>query len=244
MSWAAQGIGSRSWLFIPLGLAAAAAGLSMLVSVASPLSGEEPILEAVRNAEFPLLDRISQGLDWLGRRWVIVASVLALSAVLWVRKRRAEALACLLIIPLEFFTLGLREVIDRDRPILLPQEWTTISPSPGFPSGTTLHAMLFFGFIAYVCHVYLRPGRLRLALQAGLVLMIAIMSYSRIYIGVHWPTDILGAWLYGGVFLWVIIAVCLPLRSRLRGESPPSQSSPIKGEGREGGGGKADFSHL
>ena len=229
---------------IAFALAAAAAGLSVLVSFASPLSGEDAVLEWVRNAEVPLLDLICRSVDCLGGRWMIIGTVAALSAVLWVRRRRTEALACLLIIPLEMMTLGIREVIGRGRPLLLSQEWTTVAPSAGFPSGTTLHAVLFFGFIVYLIHVYMRPGKLRFALQALLVLAIAVISYSRVYVGAHWPTDILGAWLYGGVFLWGIVAVGRPLILRVRGESPPSQPSPIKGEGEEQCGGKAEFSHL
>ena len=215
---------TKRGLLIPVGLLVAAVGLSMLVSDATPLSGEDSMLEAVRNTEIPLLHQMSESLDWLGNRWVIVASVLALSGALWALRLRREALACLLIIPMELMTLGIREIIDRQRPILLPQEWTTMAPTPGFPSGTTLHAVLLFGFVAYLVHVYVRPGKARLALQGLMVLAIAVVSYSRVYVGVHWPADILGAWLYGGFFLWVIVAVCLPVLSRLgRDGFPPSR---------------------
>ena len=211
---------TKPGVLIPLGLVCGAIGLSMVVRVHPILPGEEAMVEAVRNVEVPVLNWLCRSLDCLGSRLIIVASVLALSAVLWVRGRRAEALACLLIIPLEFMTLGLREIIDRPRPLL--NEWTNMPPSPGFPSGTTLHAVLFFGFIAYIVHVYFRSGKLRLGLQGALVAVIAVVSYSRVNLGVHWPTDVVGAWLYGGVFLWVIVAVGMPVISRLRGESPPS----------------------
>jgi membrane-associated phospholipid phosphatase len=221
----------KAKLLLPVGLAAAAAGLSVLVSVVPTLPGEEAILEAVRQTKQPLLNDALRSLDCLGSPWVIVATLLALATVLWVRKRRWEAMASLLIIPMELMTLGLREVIDRPRPSL--QALTTMPGSPGFPSGTTLHAVLFFGFIAYLCHIYVRPGKLRLALQALLVLIIAVASYSRVYLGVHWPTDVLGGWLYGGFFLWVIAVIGLPFFSKLGVRRV-----------RSGGGGKADFSHL
>ena len=221
----------RARLLLPVGLAAAAAGLSVLVSVVPTLPGEEAILEAVRQTEQPLLNEAMQSLDCLGSPWVIVASLLALAAVLLVQRRRWEATASLLIIPMELMTLGLREVIDRPRPSL--PALTSMPESAGFPSGTTLHAVLFFGFIAYLCHVYVRPRKLRLALQTLLVLIIAVASYSRVSLGVHWPTDILGGWLYGGFFLWVIAAVGVPLLYRS-----------AAGQTRRAGGGKADFSHL
>ena len=235
MRWVREAMASRAMprarLLLPVGLAVAAAGLSVLVSVVPTLPGEEAILEAVRQTEQPLLNEALRSLDCLGSPWVIVASLLALAAVLWVRGRRWEAMASLLIIPMELMTLGLREVIDRPRPSL--QALTTMPESAGFPSGTTLHAVLFFGFIAYLCHIYVRPRKLRLALQALLVLIIAVASYSRVYLGVHWPTDIIGGWLYGGFFLWVITVIGLPFFSKLSVE-----------RGHGGGGGKADFSHL
>ena len=221
----------KTRLFLPVGLAAAAAGLSVLVSVVHTLPGEEAVLEAVRRTEQPLLNEALRSLDCLGSPWVIVASLLALAAVLWVRGRRWEAMASLLIIPMELMALGLREIINRPRPSAL--SYTCIPESAGFPSLTTLHAVLFFGFIAYICHVYVRPRKLRLALQALLVLIIAVASYSRVYLGVHWPTDVLGGWLYGGFFLWVIAVIGLPFFSKLGMVRV-----------RSGGGGKADFSHL
>ena len=235
LRWVREAMASRAMprarLLLPVGLAAAAAGLSVLVSVVPTPPGEVAILEAVRQTEQPLLNEALRSLDCLGSPWVIVASLLALTAVLLVRRRRWEAMACLLIIPMELMTLGLREVIDRPRPSL--PALTSMPASAGFPSGTTLHAVLFFGFIAYLCHIYVRPRKLRLALEALLVLIIAVASYSRVYLGVHWPTDILGGWLYGTFFLWVITAVGLPFLLRLRW-----------GRERVGGGGKADFSHL
>ena len=221
----------RARLLLPVGLAAAAAGLSVLVSVVPTLPGEEAILEAMRQTEQPLLNEALRSLDCLGSPWVIVASLLALAAVLWVQKRRWEAMASLLIIPMELMALGLREIINRPRPSAL--SYTCLPESAGFPSLTTLHAVLFFGFIAYICHVYVRPRKLRLALQALLLLFIALASYSRVYLGVHWPTDVLGGWLYGGFFLWVIATVGLPLLYRS-----------AAGQTGRAGGGKADFSHL
>ena len=217
MSGEALKAGTVVKALIPGGLIAAAVGLSILAAASSELTGERAILDAVRDTEIPLLGRISESLDWLGNRWVIVASVLALSGVLWVRGRRSEAVACLLIIPLELMTLGVREVIDRPRPLVYG-EWTNAPPSPGFPSGTALHAMLLFGFMAYLCQVWVRPGKVRVGLQALLILMIAVVGYSRVHVGAHWPADVVGAWLYGGVFLWVMVGVGMPVVERLWGE--------------------------
>ena len=218
-------VGTVAKALIPAGLIVAAVGLSVLAAISSELTGEQAIVDAVRDAEAPVLGRISQSLDWLGNRWVIVASVLALSGVLWARGLRREALACLLIIPLELMTLGVREVIDRPRPLVYG-EWTSAPPSPGFPSGTALHAMLLFGFMAYVCQVWVRPLRVRVGLHVLLILMIAAVGYSRVYLGVHWPADVVGAWLYGGVFLWVIVVVGVPAIERLWGGNHPHLNLP------------------
>ena len=224
-------------MLIPAAFIVAATALSVLVHFSPVLPGDKAVLVAVRDTELPLLDSLCRSLDCLGDRWIIFATVIALSAVLWVRRRQREALACLMIIPLEMATLGLREIIDRPRPfihffpIVFP-DLSTARENSGFPSGTTLHAVMFFGFIAYVCQVYVRTNKVRLAVQAALILAIALVSYSRIYIGVHWPTDIVGAWLYGGFFLWFIVAVGLPAIDTMRWVIHPHPNlPPSEGEG-------------
>jgi undecaprenyl-diphosphatase len=72
----------------------------------------------------------------------------------------------------------------------------------------------FFGFLFFLALAILRPGWLRglmLAFLGGLVLLI---GPSRVYVGEHWPSDVLGAYLLGGIALWLAIRIYRSRRPR------------------------------
>jgi len=126
-------------------------------------------------------------------------------ALLWFRGWRAEAAFVGLVGIADLINPLLREVIARPRPdgdlIIICREPTDFS----FPSGTAMHLVMFCGFLIYLCGNLLKPGWIRIALQVVLGLWIPIMGTWLIYRGVHWPSDVLGGFVYGAFFLWMII---------------------------------------
>jgi membrane-associated phospholipid phosphatase len=80
-----------------------------------------------------------------------------------------------------------------------------------FPSGHAQHTAVFWTFVA----LWLR----RPAVWAAAIAMIALVSFSRIYLGVHWPIDILGGWLLAAGFITAAIFIP-PLVERL---APPKR---------------------
>jgi undecaprenyl-diphosphatase len=77
----------------------------------------------------------------------------------------------------------------------------------GFPSGHAMGAITFYGITAYFlwCRIRAPSGR-SLVLAVSVVLILAI-GLSRIYLGVHYPTDVIGGYLAGGSLLAACIAV-------------------------------------
>ena len=109
---------------------------------------------------------------------------------------------------------------DRPRPDLVPHLAYTVSPS--FPSG---HAMLaaatYLTLGALLARV--QPSRaVKIYLMAIAIVLTLLVGLSRIYLGVHWPTDVLAGWTMGGV--WALIcwmaATVLQRRGRMDREEP------------------------
>jgi undecaprenyl-diphosphatase len=141
---------------------------------------------------------------------VTTIAVLALVvAVFLYRKRRWPLLAGLVL------TLGgagatafiLKEVVARARPGALLQAIAETGYS--FPSGHASMAMAFYGFAAYI-EANLYPRYRGAAAVIAIVLILGI-GVSRLYLGVHYPTDVLGGYAVGG--LWVLLGILLTRRT-------------------------------
>jgi membrane-associated phospholipid phosphatase len=73
-----------------------------------------------------------------------------------------------------------------------------------FPSGHVLFFVVFFGFVGYLAYLHL-SGWVRTALIAGCAILIVLIAPSRIYLGAHWMSDVIGSYIIGG--LWLIMLI-------------------------------------
>lgn len=123
-------------------------------------------------------------------------------------RRPADAvfLSCAAFAPL--INLGLKELVSRPRPdaaLAMVEEY-----GYALPSGHTVFAAAFFGALFILCGRWqMLDGRknLKLAVQGALLLLIIAVGASRVHMGVHWPSDVITGFLFGG--LYVATLLCL-----------------------------------
>ena len=163
--------------------------------------GDECVLVAVQGWRSPVLDVVFRTLTYLGWYPVAVALTLAAMAVLLVQRRRVDALLLGIVVSSALLTHPLKALVGRPRP-----DYAIIEPIPhgmGFPSGHATFAILMGGIVIYLAWRYVANPWLRWGMAAGLALLMLGVGVSRVYLGVHWPSDVLGGYLFGGTVLLV-----------------------------------------
>ena len=75
-----------------------------------------------------------------------------------------------------------------------------------FPSGHTMGTVVFFGIIVYLSFQLIKHRHLRLLVQALAISQMFAIGFSRVYTGAHWPSDVLGGFLWGTWFIILLIA--------------------------------------
>jgi len=155
----------------------------------------------------PWLDTFMEGVTLLGDRLAIVGVVLAAFALCVLLRQVRTGLwlvlcACLAILVSEM----VKTVVNRPRPdvafalVARPR-------SASFPSGHALLSMAVYGSLALAVTRRLRRRSHRILVLGGTGILILLIGCSRLYLGVHYVTDVVGGWLAGGaiamLFLWL-----------------------------------------
>ena len=113
-----------------------------------------------------------------------------------------------MVMPADFMSFVLKDLINRPRPSEVLVNVHQFLSDPGFPSSHVVHYTVFFGFLAYLfLKTKLLPKPLRIPLAVSACVLIALIPFSRVYLGAHWPTDVIGGYLLGGSFLLMQIRV-------------------------------------
>ncbi|MFL6725044.1 MAG: phosphatase PAP2 family protein [Sphingomicrobium sp.] len=185
-------------------VALAAMWLAMLVLGAGAL--DRTIYEALYAGHRPALVPVARGLTFLGEPTVLIGAGLLCALWLWRTGRMRLAIALMLVV---LIGRGLSEAqkysIARVRPDLEPH--LVIVRTSSFPSGHAASSMIFYLTLALALTAGTRWGR---PAAAGAILLSLLIGTSRVMLGVHWPSDVIGGWAFG--LLWVLLTLRLSQR--------------------------------
>lgn len=153
----------------------------------------------------------------LGNVGVTILLTLALASFFYWKKWKAEAYFLILNFALMgFLSTALKYVYQRPRPTI---NWLISTVGYSYPSWHTASTLLIAGFLVVILQQRMKKGKLRLLCQASMLLVAVLVALSRIYVGVHFPTDILGGWLLALTVLFAVFPYYDKYRFTLRFQS-------------------------
>jgi|HubBroStandDraft_6_1064221.scaffolds.fasta_scaffold114710_3 undecaprenyl-diphosphatase len=173
------------------------AWLAILVGRGKAIFFDEPVREAVHAMAAPALTTVMEAFTWIGAprvAWVLTV----VCALLGWRWNRNSAIRFLVVMAgAAVLELSIKLVFHRARPS--PFFGFQLPESYSFPSGHALYAACLYG-----CLASLATGR-RVMIWIGAGLLIALIGVSRIYLGVHYPSDVLAGWSIGWFWMRSVV---------------------------------------
>ena len=160
------------------------------------------VLQTIRPLNHPVMDQIMVAITQLGNPHFTVPAFFIVVALLWWQRQRTDAI----MFSVNCFggavlSTYLKIFFGKVRPALWnsPIEEVTFS----YPSGHALGSVVFYGFLAYLLGV--RWPEYRKWFYVGAIALSLLIGFTRLYLGVHWPTDLLGGYAIG--VLWTSFCV-------------------------------------
>lgn len=99
---------------------------------------------------------------------------------------------------------ALKMIIHRPRPLENP---LILEKMSSFPSGHAMNAFIFFSLLSYFSYHFFKNKKLTVVITSASICCIVLVGFSRIYLGVHYPTDVLAGYIAG--FWWFVTVLLI-----------------------------------
>jgi undecaprenyl-diphosphatase len=182
------------------------------------LEGEKLQFDAVIRSTIhgfasPRVTEFMRVLSNIGDVTAVFILSLSASTALWLRRRRAGAILMATTVGGAVVLMwGLKLFFRRVRPE--PYFGIPVPPDYSFPSGHALVAFCFYGVVAAMISSELKSRGARFAVWIAAAVMALGIGLSRIYLGVHYPSDVIGGYLAGAVWISGVAFVYRRFRNR------------------------------
>jgi undecaprenyl-diphosphatase len=187
-----------------------ALALGLFALLAYGVLSHGPLTEVDRQI---LLFMVAHRADWLTslakavsaiHQTVVVLAATALAAAVLAWRHHARSAPLLLAVPTGMLANdGLKHLFGRSRPVL--EHPLVRLETLSFPSGHAIAGTLFYGALCLIVLAHVRQLSLRMAALAFALSMIALVAASRVYLGVHYLSDVLAGISFG--VAWLALAV-------------------------------------
>jgi undecaprenyl-diphosphatase len=192
------------WRFVAAIVLLATVWLLMLLGGRGP--ADRAIYEALYAGHRPALAAVAKVFTALGEPTVLIGAGIASALWLWYAGHRRLPF---ILIAVTMLGRGLSEIqkywIGRARPDL--EAHLVVVKSQSFPSGHATSSMIFYMVMALTLTAGTRWHRIA---AAGALLLSLLIGLSRVMLGVHWPSDVVGGWSFG--LLWVLLTLRIAQR--------------------------------
>lgn len=150
----------------------------------------------------PLMVKVFLFITVFGKSTIVIAGTIVLTLMLWLLAKHRQIAGLWLTMAGAAASAWLGKILlHRPRPL----GGVVIEDSFSFPSGHATLSMAFYGYIIYLFWVSKRSWSQKINILFAGIFLISLVGFSRLYLGVHYFSDVAGGWLLG--LLWLLIGI-------------------------------------
>ncbi|MBV9258851.1 MAG: phosphatase PAP2 family protein [Ktedonobacteraceae bacterium] len=207
------------WLWLLSGIVM----ISVIARKTQLFPGDVTITRELQKRQNPLLRRFFYAISEIGfPKWSVPLTI-GSAGIFWALRFRLEAIFVLLTSTSSVLNSLVKALIKRPRPTKELVTVVRVINEPSFPSGHVMYYVNFYGLLIYLLATNWRSGKLRNTLITIMTGLISTIGPSRVYLGAHWPSDVMAGYVYGGLWFSGLMALYLRVKSWLhpsRGKAP------------------------
>jgi membrane protein DedA with SNARE-associated domain/membrane-associated phospholipid phosphatase len=217
-------------LHLTVGLLAAAGGLWLFGGIAEDVLTDDPIVRFDRALDDYLHAHATPALTtfflivtaWGSIEAIVLLGVVVATFLAWGRRWLFLGSWLAAVAGSAFLNHVLKGLFERPRPDF--EHPLLVETSYSFPSGHAMESFVVYGMLAYLAVLVLRSWESRVAVVFEAALLVVLIGFSRMYLGVHYFSDVLAGYAAGGVWLSALITGAETIRrskkeAKLRGRN-------------------------
>jgi membrane-associated phospholipid phosphatase len=176
---------------------------------------DQKVFDYLQQYVNPTTNKVMTAITFLGKHeFLIPANLVLIAYYLFIKKHKwysikipAVAISSLLLMFI------LKHLFGRERPLI-----PLLEPAKGlsFPSGHALMSMTFYGLLIYITWHSVKNEKLKWSLISFLFLLIVMIGFSRIYLRVHYTSDVIAGFSMG--WLWIVVSLKVLRRIEKQGK--------------------------
>ena len=191
--------------------------LAWWVHVHPVLAIDVTITREFQENQSPWLSAFMVAVSYIGNNWPLsVGLIILAAAIFWMVCLYLEAVTVVVVSAVSaLLNISIKLLVDRPRPNSHLVDVIQHANGMSFPSGHVMSYVAFWGLL-FSFGIILFTGKRwwRIALLVISGLFVVLVGPSRIYLGDHWASDVLGGYIFGGVWLCIALLIYFKLRER------------------------------
>lgn len=162
------------------------------------------LLNFIYSFRGPLLTPIMHFMSFLGGELMLLSTALIVVFLAFKKYKKEAIFFAIAVLAGYIFNTLLKQLLKIPRPDIDP---IVISGSYSFPSGHAMNSLIFYGLLSYFIFHFTRNRGLSLLVATFSIIVVLSIGFSRLYLGIHYPSDVIGGFLAGFWWLTTVILI-------------------------------------